>query len=166
MTGVQTCALPICILNIAGESPRALAVSPDGAKVYVAIFESGNRSTIVGGGSDESGTIVFPPNGVNDALGPHGGQNPPFNGNGQFIPPLAPDLPPPPPTDLIVKQDAGGVWRDDTGADWSRFVSGADAPASGRVTGWHLPDNDVATDRKSTRLNSSHIPLSRMPSSA
>src|ERR1051326_6194564 len=25
---------------------------------------------------------------------------------------------------------------------------------------------DVATDRKSTRLNSSHIPLSRMPSSA
>ena len=25
---------------------------------------------------------------------------------------------------------------------------------------------DIATDRKSTRLNSSHIPLSRMPSSA
>ena len=29
--------------------------------------------------------------------------------------------------------------------------------------GWPLP---TALDRKSTRLNSSHIPLSRMPSSA
>ena len=27
-------------------------------------------------------------------------------------------------------------------------------------------DSDTDTDRKSTRLNSSHIPLSRMPSSA
>ena len=30
--------------------------------------------------------------------------------------------------------------------------------------GWEVPDPTV--DRKSTRLNSSHIPLSRMPSSA
>ena len=29
-----------------------------------------------------------------------------------------------------------------------------------------IDDGDVAKDRKSTRLNSSHIPLSRMPSSA
>src|ERR1051326_1547104 len=29
----------------------------------------------------------------------------------------------------------------------------------------HIPD-EIFTDRKSTRLNSSHIPLSRMPSSA
>src|ERR1051326_1360055 len=28
------------------------------------------------------------------------------------------------------------------------------------------PDKDIHLDRKSTRLNSSHIPLSRMPSSA
>ena len=30
----------------------------------------------------------------------------------------------------------------------------------------HYADGDSVTDRKSTRLNSSHIPLSRMPSSA
>ena len=30
----------------------------------------------------------------------------------------------------------------------------------------HLSDNPRFLDRKSTRLNSSHIPLSRMPSSA
>ena len=29
-----------------------------------------------------------------------------------------------------------------------------------------MKDDDLDTDRKSTRLNSSHIPLSRMPSSA
>ena len=31
---------------------------------------------------------------------------------------------------------------------------------------WHMPDQYRELDRKSTRLNSSHIPLSRMPSSA
>ena len=30
----------------------------------------------------------------------------------------------------------------------------------------YIGDQDVIQDRKSTRLNSSHIPLSRMPSSA
>src|ERR1051326_4560675 len=30
----------------------------------------------------------------------------------------------------------------------------------------HLQSGDIIIDRKSTRLNSSHIPLSRMPSSA
>ena len=32
--------------------------------------------------------------------------------------------------------------------------------------GVHIKGDDLAPDRKSTRLNSSHIPLSRMPSSA
>lgn len=32
-------------LAIAGDRPRALAVSPDGSRVYVAVFESGNAST-------------------------------------------------------------------------------------------------------------------------
>ncbi|HXU76747.1 MAG TPA: YncE family protein, partial [Methylomirabilota bacterium] len=35
---------------IDGNRPRALGVSPDGSKVYVAIFESGNASTIIGTG--------------------------------------------------------------------------------------------------------------------
>src|SRR5207302_180467 len=34
-------------LRIAGERPKAMAVSPDGGHVYVAIFESGNGSTIL-----------------------------------------------------------------------------------------------------------------------
>ena len=35
-----------------------------------------------------------------------------------------------------------------------------------RAPGISLITNDINRDRKSTRLNSSHIPLSRMPSSA
>ena len=31
---------------------------------------------------------------------------------------------------------------------------------------YKVPDSEWSADRKSTRLNSSHIPLSRMPSSA
>ena len=42
------------------------------------------------------------------------------------------------------------------------LISGSDSPTAGRV---ELFGRDV-TDRKSTRLNSSHIQKSRMPSSA
>ena len=44
--GIEPVEVPID-----GEDPRAMAVSMDGSEVYVAIFESGNRSTILGGGS-------------------------------------------------------------------------------------------------------------------
>lgn len=36
---------PETILNLFGDTPRALAVSPDGATVYAAVFRSGNRTT-------------------------------------------------------------------------------------------------------------------------
>ncbi|MEO1529039.1 MAG: beta-propeller fold lactonase family protein, partial [Planctomycetota bacterium] len=38
------------VVPIAGEDPRALAVSPNGNVIYCAIFESGNASTLVRGG--------------------------------------------------------------------------------------------------------------------
>ncbi|MBI1783796.1 beta-propeller fold lactonase family protein [Candidatus Sumerlaeota bacterium] len=84
-------------LTVAGEEPRALAVSPDGSKVYVAIFESGNGSTLLGGGADADGsTVSFPPNVVNLASGPYNGKNPPSNTSGgfndTFNPPLNPAL--------------------------------------------------------------------------
>ena len=37
--------------------------------------------------------------------------------------------------------------------------------ASGPITSWEI-DGETVEDRKSTRLNSSHMPKSRMPSSA
>jgi YVTN family beta-propeller protein len=136
-------------LAIRGEDPRAMAVNPKGDKVYVAIFESGNRTTVLGGGGDSSG-VGFPPNVVADADGPHGGVNPPPNAGAAFEPPLAPGLPTPIEVALIVRRDAGGAWRDDTGADWTAKVSGADAADSGRPVGWTLLDHDVAIIDAST----------------
>jgi len=132
-------------IEIEAEDPRALAVSPDGAKVYAAIFESGNASTLLGGGADEGeGVIDFPPNTVNHPSGPYGGQNPPPNSGNGFQPPLNGANPTAPEVGLIVKRNSGGQWMDDNGGDWTAFVSGSGASLSGRPTGWDLPDRDVA----------------------
>ena len=131
-------------IPIQGEDPREMVLSPDGSTIYVAIFESGNASTILAGGG--LGTLAFPPNVVNDPAGPYGGVNPPPNGPGGvgFSPPEKPGNPTPLKVGLIVKRDANGAWRDDQGADWTNLVSGPQAGLSGRVVGWDMVDHDVA----------------------
>ncbi|MEM9302700.1 MAG: hypothetical protein AAGE01_11340 [Pseudomonadota bacterium] len=136
------------VVKILGEDPRALTVSPDGARVFAAVFESGNGTTILGGGIDSpvgnNGTLAFPPNITRDADTPYGGENPPRNAPGGFEPPLNPELPPAPEVGLIVRKTAPGQWVDDNSSDWSAFVSGPNAARSGRVPGWDLPDRDIA----------------------
>ena len=39
---------PVNIINLFGDTPRALAVSPDGDTVYAAVFLSGNKTTTLG----------------------------------------------------------------------------------------------------------------------
>ncbi|MBK7876384.1 MAG: beta-propeller fold lactonase family protein [Planctomycetes bacterium] len=131
-------------IAIDGEDPRALAVSPDGSKVYLAIFESGNSSTVLGEGAVMN--LGFPPNVVNLPAGPYGGQNPPPNSSnpGGFDPPQNGANPAPPRVGLIVKKSAAGQWRDDFTGDWTSLVSGANAAQSGRPVGWDLVDKDVA----------------------
>jgi YVTN family beta-propeller protein len=135
-------ALAPVVVAIDAEEPRALAVSPDGNTVYAAIFESGNGSTVLGGGSTLAGG--FPPNTANMGGTPHGGVNPPPNDGGSFDPPQNPANPAPPKVALIVKKDAANAWRDDTGGNWTLWVNGAFSLLSGRVAGWDLPDRDVA----------------------
>jgi YVTN family beta-propeller protein len=127
---------------IDAEEPRAMAVSPSGDSVYVAIFESGNGSTILGGGSVAN--FSFPPNVATDPAGPYGGTNPPPNDGGSFDPPQNPANPPPPEVGMIVKKDGNGQWMDDNGGNWTSLVSGPMAAKSGRIVGWDLPDRDVA----------------------
>ncbi|MCA9310044.1 MAG: hypothetical protein KDA21_02500, partial [Phycisphaerales bacterium] len=132
-------ALP-AVIDIDGESPRALAVSPDGSTVYAAIFFSGNASTVLNGGHGLAGLSRV----VNNPATPYGGVNPPPNGpNGTFVPPQHPNNPPPPRVGLIVRKNAD-QWLDDNGTDWTPWVSGANASMSNRPTGWDLPDRDVA----------------------
>src|ERR1051326_6029316 len=111
--------------------------------VYAAIFESGNGSTELGGGST-GGTLVFPPNVVSNAATPYAGQNPPPNSGATFSPAQNGSNPAPPAVGLIVKKNAAGQWMDDNGHNWSTFVSGASASLSGRPVGWDLPDRDLA----------------------
>jgi DNA-binding beta-propeller fold protein YncE len=39
---------PVNVITLFGDTPRALAVSPDGNTVYAAVFHSGNRTTTLG----------------------------------------------------------------------------------------------------------------------
>ena len=129
-------------IEIDAEEPRALAVSAAGDEVYAAVFESGNQSTILGGGSTMNDG--FPPNVVSDPAGPYGGVNPPPNDGATFDPPQKAGNPAPPAVGLIVKRNDMGQWMDDNGGDWTALVSGAQAAKSGRPVGWDLPDRDVA----------------------
>ncbi len=115
-------------INVAiqGEDPRSLDVSPDGTKVYAAIFESGNHSTLVSRAS------------VNNASGPFGGQNPPPNDGTTFSPPIAQNLPAPPVVSHIARKGTDGLWRDGNGTNWSQFIT------------WDLHDHDVAIINAST----------------
>lgn len=129
-------AAPAAALNtltLDGREPRALAVSPDGYRVYVAMFESGNGST------------ALPIPAVNNPNGPYAGQNPPPNSGNQYSPSINPALPAPPRVAQIVRKDGAGVWRDDNGRDWSQFVT------------WNIADNDVAIVNTST-LSISYVP--------
>jgi YVTN family beta-propeller protein len=159
-------------IAINGEEPRALAVSPDGSSVYVAIFRSSNATTLISGGDRRNlipniagGNAAGPITG--DPVftdGPYGGTNPPPNTGGpttatptvlSFVPPIKPEfLPgganPAPPVALIVRKNAAGQWLDDNGANWTEFISGARSTETLRVNGWDMPDRDVAVLNAST----------------
>lgn len=130
-------------IEIAGEDPRAMAVSPDGASVYVAVFESGNNTTILGGGRNIA-PPTMPGNVVSRPDSPYGGLNPPPNDGDEFMPPMNPDNPPPPKVSLIVRKNEHGRWMDDNAHDWTDFVSGDKAWRSARPEGWDLLDHDLA----------------------
>jgi len=128
---------------IEAERPKSLATSPDGRKVYAAIFESGNATTIVGAKLEGLGYVG---NVVSLPSGPYRGQNPPPNKGTNFSPRLNPTLASAaiPKTGLIVRRSSEGRWVDDNQGDWTQFVSGTNAPLTRRVPGWDLPDRDVA----------------------
>ncbi|MBC7772731.1 MAG: hypothetical protein H7210_09580 [Pyrinomonadaceae bacterium] len=150
-------AVAISNILIEGEDPRSLAVSPDGSMVYAAVFESGNDTTILGGGAGGNNmNIGFPPNVVDDNNGPYGpnpggafnpnvfAPNPPPNAGTAFFPPINPAINPPIKVSLIVRKNAMNQWMDDNGHNWTNFISGPQAGQSGRVVGWDLVDQDVA----------------------
>ncbi len=50
---------PLAVVTLFGDTPRALAATPDGRKVYAAVFLSGNQTTTVGV-SEQAETVAGP----------------------------------------------------------------------------------------------------------
>src|SRR5690606_29288109 len=121
----------LAVVELFGDTPRALAVSPDGGTVYAAVFHSGNQTTtvdeaVVCNGFAAAGSCagdgVTSPNGL--AGGQPPGGNPGTSTNHAGV--LAPEV------GLIVQYDrASGEWRDELGRNWSNGVR------------FFLPDYDV-----------------------
>jgi hypothetical protein len=74
--------------------PRALARSPRGGLVYVAVLDAGNRTSVLS--QAEAGDSLPPPS-----------------------PPKSPGLPAAPKVGLVIKQQPNGNWLDETGRLWS-----------------------------------------------
>jgi DNA-binding beta-propeller fold protein YncE len=87
---------PLSIIQLFGDTPRALAVSPDGGTVYAAVFQSGNRTMTL----------------LQRVVSPNGGLPPP--------PPGA--TPGWPETGLIVQRQ-GAQWLDELGRDWAATLA-------------------------------------------
>ncbi len=94
--GVTLAGTPLNIITLFSDTPRALAVSPDGSKVYAAAFHSGNRTTTV--------HEFFVPNG-GEAAGGLPGPNTDAGGNPQ------------PEVGLIVRFN-GTHWVDELNRVW------------------------------------------------
>ncbi|KYG07919.1 hypothetical protein BE21_26565 [Sorangium cellulosum] len=93
--GTSLGGAPLTILTLFTDTPRALAATPDGARVYAAGFHSGNQTTVV--------TELLVP----DQSAP----GPATNADGD----------PAPPVSLIVKFD-GAHWVDELGNPWDYRV--------------------------------------------
>jgi DNA-binding beta-propeller fold protein YncE len=95
--GAELGGSPISRVLLPGDTPRALARTPDGTRVYAAVFHSGNRTTTIGVGSVASngGLPNKPPNFGSEVTG------------------------------LVAKQSASGQWSvvDDNNRSWNSSVN-------------------------------------------
>jgi len=114
--------VPLTIVTLFGDTPRALATSTSGATVYAAVFHSGNQTTTVSepavcnGGASASPCIF-------NGLSMPGGLPAP-NSNFEGVPQ--------PEVGLIVKLNpASGHWEDELARNWDNAVR------------FSLPDKDV-----------------------
>ncbi|MFW2387097.1 MAG: YncE family protein, partial [Polyangiales bacterium] len=121
---------PLKIVELFGDTPRALSVSADGSSVYAAVFHSGNQTAVASDGivcdyfstSACLGDGIRSPNGLVAGLLPGGLPGPSTN----FASDNAPE------SGLIVQFDeASGQWRDELARNWSNGIR------------FSLPDYDV-----------------------
>ncbi|MFN7938470.1 MAG: hypothetical protein U0R19_34400 [Bryobacteraceae bacterium] len=119
----STGGLPVRILSFFTDTPRALAVSADRQKVYVAGFKTGNQTTTVIDGRVCAGFEPNTPCRMRDGeTSPGGNPGPATNAKGE----------PAPETGLIVKFNrTTGHWEDTLRRNWDSAVR------------FRLPDTDL-----------------------
>jgi YVTN family beta-propeller protein len=137
--GTSVGGTPVAIVTLFGDTPRALAVTPDGSKVYAAIFKSGNQTTVTSselpcaGFDTASKSTTCTVNGV---AVPGAPPEPPTNYAGVAAPAVA----------VLLKADRGGAFRDVLGRDWTS------------LTEFTLPDEDVfAIDATSLATTATYL---------
>jgi len=91
---------PLALLELFGDTPRALAASPNGATVYAAVFHSGNQTAAL-------------PAGQIPQIGPFQSLAVPPPGSGSL---------PTPMVSTLMKQQAGNTWNDANGTSFTNKV--------------------------------------------
>jgi DNA-binding beta-propeller fold protein YncE len=119
--GTSLAGDPLTIITLFGDRPRALAATPDGSRVFAAVFRSGNQTTA-----------------VNEFLVCNTNQSEPCNVSGTSYPGRRPepwtnfDFVQSRETGMVVGFDAAsGQWRDELDRNWSNAVP------------YSIPDLDV-----------------------
>lgn len=114
--------VPLRIMSLFADTPRALAVSPDRNTVYVAAFKSGNQTSSINEELVCDGFKVNMPCIVKTKIMPGGRLGPETNAEGK----------PAPKTGLLVKYNRDKKrWEDELGRNWNNGVE------------FTLPDKDV-----------------------
>ncbi len=111
---------PLTIVTLFGDTPRPLAVSPDGSTVYAGIYHSGNRTTTIHGEAVCNGGATAPSCTVDGATAPGGLPAPNVDSDNSLQPEVG----------LIVRHN-GSNWVDELGRLWDGLVR------------FDLPDKDV-----------------------
>jgi DNA-binding beta-propeller fold protein YncE len=88
--------VPMTVITLFADTPRALAATPDGSKVYAAAFHSGNQTTIVS-------ELAIPP--------------------GQELPPLTDFAGVPQPRVGLIADWNGSHWVDELGRIWDSKIN-------------------------------------------
>jgi DNA-binding beta-propeller fold protein YncE len=111
---------PLTIVTLFGDTPRPLAVSPDGSTVYAGIYHSGNKTTTINGEAVCNGGATAPSCTVDGATAPGGLPAPNVDSDNALQPEVG----------LIVRHN-GSNWVDELGRQWDGLVR------------FNLPDKDV-----------------------
>ena len=130
---------PPQVVRVFGSGPRALAVSNDGARVYLVVQDSGNQTTVLNANVIQGDAFGLDP----DRLSALGLRDLRCNGSPPLYPPLPegiernaelndPRPPTQPPVGLIVRWNRTlGRWEDEAGQDWTHCLP------------FRLPDHDL-----------------------